>query len=235
MSYGVNYPFGLQPRSYLNGNVFNGQGSEYLINGNTNGSSTSPASYATSIFLGDLVKLAADGTIQKCAAGDASIGVFWGCKYFDTTNTFVFSKYWPASTPTFLGQYPTAYVVDDPNVIYSAQVFGTAAVTGSVNTINIGLSSGTASDLNYNYNINVNNGVIGGNVPNFGSIVSGNSTAYVDLTTQTTNGGPGTTATQLKLIRLEQAPGNNFGVPFNNGLFLINNDIYKGGVGTSGV
>jgi hypothetical protein len=224
MAYGVDAPFGLQPRSYVNGNVWTGQVTEYLINGSLSGAA---ASYASSIFMGDIVTLAVDGTINKVTGTDnhASIGVFWGCKYYDTTNTLVFSKNWTASTPTFNNTNPICYVVDDPNVLFSAQVKGTGNVTKNVNTINIGLNvNGTyESDLNYNYLIHL------GSAPG-GSTISGNSTTYVDLATQST-----TATYQVKLIQLEKYPGNNFGVQFNNGLFLINNHVYKGGTGTVGV
>jgi len=220
MSYGTDAPFGFQPRQYLDGSLWTGQNSEYFINGNLTGTL---ASYATSIFTGDLVKLAVDGTIQKCAVGDATIGVFFGCKYFDASNTFQRSAYWAASTPTYLGQNPVAYVVDDPNVLFDAQVKGTGTVTTNVNTINIGVNVATTyqSELNYNYNINLGAG---------GSTISGQSSEYCDLATQAV-----TATLQLKLIRLTPRPGNNFGLAFNNGLFLINNHIYKGGTGTAGI
>jgi hypothetical protein len=221
MSYGVNAPFGFQPSQYLNGNSWTGQASEYLINGNVSGGATS---YATSIFTGDLVTLLSDGTIGLTAVGEnASIGVFIGCKYFDSNNNFVPSRYWIASTPTYSNTNPICYVVDDPNVLFDAQVSGTATVTGNVNTINIGLNADAAytSELNYNYNISLGAG---------GSTISGNSGSYINLATQAT------TATHMvKLVRLTPRPGNNFGVTYNNGLVLINNHVYKGGTGTAGV
>lgn len=219
MSYGTNAPFGFQPRQYLNGSLWTGQQSEYLINGNLNGTL---ASYATNIYTGDLVKLAVDGTIQLAAVGDPSIGVFFGCKYFDSSNTLVFKPYWPASTATYAGSNPVAFVIDDPDVLFSAQVLGTGTVTGNINTINIGLNgNGTyQSELNYNYNIAIGTG----------NTLSGNSGATANLATQAT-----TATLQLKLVRLEPRIGNTFGLTFNNGLFLINNHIYKGGTGTAGI
>lgn len=224
MSYGTNAPQGFQPRQYLDGTPWSGQQSSYLINGNVSGGATS---YATSIFTGDLVSLLSDGTIGKTAAGtNASIGVFVGCKYADVNNNMVFLPYWPASTPTYLNANIEAFVVDDPNVLFDAQVVGTApsggSNTGSVNTINIGLNANGnyLSDLNFNYNINVGTG----------STISGQSGAYIDMTTQ----GTGATL-QLKLIRLTPRPGNTFGLAYNNGLVLINNHVYKGGTGTAGI
>lgn len=214
MSYGTNAPFGFQARSHLLGMPITTQQDLYFINGNVAGGSVS---YATSIFTGDLVKLAADGSIQLAGVGDASIGVFMGCTYFDTTNTLVFKPYWPASTQTFLFSNPSAYVIDDPYVVYSAQVAGVALVTGNTNTINY---NGTTSDLNWNYNIAIGTG----------STASGQSGAYVNLATQAA-----TASLQMKLIRLEPRVGNTYGLAYNNGLFLINNHIYKGGTGTAGI
>jgi hypothetical protein len=218
MSYGVDAPFGLQPRFYK-GTKWDGQVSTYLINGNVGGAGTS---YATSIFKGDLVKLAVDGTIQRCAAGDAAIGVFWGCQYFDSTNTFIPSNYWKASNLTYNSSNPTAFVIDSPDVIFDIQAKGTGAVTGNVNTINQGLNAnaGYQSDLNYNYNIAVGTG----------NTLSGYSGAYLDLSTQAV-----TATLQLKLIGLTPVPGNNFGVTFNNGLVKINNHTLQGGTGTVGI
>lgn len=221
MAYGVNAPFGFQPRQYLNGSPWSGQLSEYLINGNVNGGATS---YATSIFTGDLVNLLVDGTIGLTAVGEnASIGVFWGVKYFDTNNNPVYQRFWTASTPTYANSNPICYVVDDPNVLFDAQVAGTGTVTSNVNTINIGLNTGAGyqSELNYNYNISLGAG---------GSTISGNSGSYINLATQAT------TATHMvKLIRLTPYPTNTYGLAYNNGLVLINNHVYKGGTGTLGV
>ncbi len=59
--------------------------------------------YATSIFFGDVVKVAADGTIQK-DTGTTSLtplGIFLGCRYVNPSLGYVLdSQCWPASTST---------------------------------------------------------------------------------------------------------------------------------------
>lgn len=83
--------------------------------------------YATSIFSGDLVKLVATGTIEVAAAGDSVVGVFAGCSYTAADGEVKFSKYWPASTDV-KGAYATAYVYDDPKIVFRAQFDGASGI-----------------------------------------------------------------------------------------------------------
>jgi hypothetical protein len=76
--------------------------------------------YATSIYSGDIVKVVAAGVIERSAASDASVGVFAGCSYTKDNGEVVFSQYWPAST-SVNGSYATAYVYNDPQIVYRAQ------------------------------------------------------------------------------------------------------------------
>lgn len=59
--------------------------------------------YTTSIFYGDVVKMASTGLIQK-DTGTTTLtpyGVFLGCSYVGTgTGFYLNSQYWPASTTT---------------------------------------------------------------------------------------------------------------------------------------
>jgi len=83
--------------------------------------------YAANIFNGDAVKLAADGTIQVAAAGDSLVGVFAGCSYTKADGEIVFSKYWPTGTDV-AGSYATAYVYDDPKIVFRAQFDGASGI-----------------------------------------------------------------------------------------------------------
>src|SRR5271168_3848232 len=116
MAYGVNAPFGLQPRQYLDGSLWNGQSGNYSI----------ASSYGTNIFTGDPVTQLANGTIGIGVAGSAIVGVFIGCKYFDQSNTLHFSPYWPANTVTFQTNPAEALIVDDPNILFDVQTSGGA-------------------------------------------------------------------------------------------------------------
>jgi len=92
-------PYGMIP-------VLN-QGAAY----NTQGFPTVPIldGYTTSIYYGDVVKLASDGTIQK-DTGTTTLtpyGVFLGCEYVDPSLGYLFdNNFWPASTTTGYTTYP---------------------------------------------------------------------------------------------------------------------------------
>lgn len=86
--------------------------------------------YTTSIFFGDVVKMATTGVIQK-DTGTTTLtpwGVFMGCSYVDPTWGFWNNaQYWPASTTTgvTLGpKRPMGKVVTDPNAVYMIQADG---------------------------------------------------------------------------------------------------------------
>jgi len=74
--------------------------------------------YATGIAKNDVVKLAADGSIQLAAAGNRFLGVFQGCSYVDAQGNVVYSKQWPASQ---VATDIKAMVIDDPMVSYIVQ------------------------------------------------------------------------------------------------------------------
>lgn len=77
--------------------------------------------YATALIRGDLVKLANDGTIQRAAAGNTIVGVFWGVEYVDdTTGDIKFDSVWTASQSIKSGTTAKAYVYDDPNTVFKA-------------------------------------------------------------------------------------------------------------------
>lgn len=98
--------------------------------------------YDTNIFTGDPVK--STGTGRNIAIGTAGgniLGVFAGCSYKTAAGDFAYSNYWPASTDV-IGEV-TAWVWDDPNIIFRAQA------AGSIVAADIGLladlSSGNGS------------------------------------------------------------------------------------------
>lgn len=203
MSYGVNAPQGLQPSQYLNGTPWSGQTSEYSI----------ASGYNTSLFSGDPVYVAADGTIIKAVAGNGNpvMGVFFGVKYIDTTGTSQTLPYWLANTVTQGALLAQASVIDDPSVLYDIQ---------STTTNGTGIL--VQGDLNATYSI-----VLGAGSTRTGQ--SGASLGAID----------NAAGSQLRLLRFTPNPKNlqaiAAGTAFTNGLVLINNDPYKGGVGTSGV
>jgi hypothetical protein len=95
--------------------------------------------YAANIAMGDIVQLVDGGsatTIQKqSGTGDATtaidmVGVFVGCSYTDpNTNQVVYSQLWPTGT---VASDAMAFVVDDPNVLFTIQADGAPSNPGDV-------------------------------------------------------------------------------------------------------
>lgn len=201
MSYGTNAPQGLQPRFYLSGANWNGALSEYQI----------VSGYATNLFSGDPVYCgngANDGAIVIATAGDGNplLGVFMGCKYINSAGVQVYSPYWPASTATQGAVNATAFVVDDPNVIFDIQTAATPVGIAQSNIFSNGnLSAGA------------------------GSTITGQSAWVLNATLNTT------ATFQVKLLRLTPVPTNVASAAYNNVCVLINNHFFKGGTGTLGV
>lgn len=103
-------PFGFKPVRKING-AWLGETNPYPI----------ASAYGTSIYRGDPVGALADGTIGRAAAGSQARGVFWGVEYVDSTGEVKFQSYWTASTATLNSVAATAYVIDDPFVVFEIQ------------------------------------------------------------------------------------------------------------------
>jgi hypothetical protein len=113
--------YGLKPVKRADGQPYAGAVTHYLID---------PAGEATNIFNGSIVTLGTDGYIAL-ATGDGSdettnnlggssigaIGVFVGCSYTNDQGQTVHSQYYPSGALNGV-----AYVVDDPNVLFSAEL-----------------------------------------------------------------------------------------------------------------
>lgn len=91
--------------------------------------------YGTSIFKGDVVKLATDGTVQKDVGTTTltPLGVLEGVSFTDPSlGYFNNQQAWPASTttgqPTTSQGYPRAKVVSFPQAVYQIQANGPVAI-----------------------------------------------------------------------------------------------------------
>lgn len=180
-------PFGLKPMKLVGNRPFAGATNLYRITTN----------YATSIFTGDIVSIAAAGTCEKVTtlgtaasqfpAGTA--GVFVGCVYTDpSTKQPRFSQMWTGGT---VASDAYAYVVDDPSVIYMIQASGTVPETAR--GANIGV------------------------VQTAGSTVYGTSKVAADITTiaQTATIG-------LRIVDFSALPTDAIGDSFTNILVMFN-------------
>jgi len=106
-----NAPFGLRPvRHYSGGCV---RANAYQIAGG----------YTSNIFRGDPVKsVGTNKRIAVAAATNTMRGVFDGCEYVDTNGEIKFSHHWPANQAIKTGSVVTAFVWDDPMILFEAQM-----------------------------------------------------------------------------------------------------------------
>ena len=124
-------PYGLKPVKRADGMPYAGATSTYLID---------PAGEATNLFNGQVVTIGSDGYIALAGGTGAdittnnlggssigAIGVFVGCEYTNAEGQQLFSQYYPSGTAN--GGAIKAYVVDDPNVLFQAQLDGAGAQT----------------------------------------------------------------------------------------------------------
>tara|TARA_R110000796_G_scaffold228451_1_gene345589 strand:- start:5289 stop:5897 length:609 start_codon:yes stop_codon:yes gene_type:complete len=158
-------PYGLKPVRRADGMPYAGATNQYLID---------PAGEATNLFYGQVVIIGADGYIALSTAtgadittnnlggsGVGAIGVFVGCEYVNSSGQLVQAQYYPTGTSN--GDTIKAYVVDDPNVLFEAQLdaAGVQTIIGT-NTFFAAVQSTST-----------------------GSTTTGNSTSALDATVQT--------------------------------------------------
>jgi len=130
----VNAPNGFVPLRHLTGGVI--RANEYAI----------ANSYAANLASGDLVTLAANGTVVRGTAGGTALGVFYVVEYIDNdTGDVKFSKVWNTGTTAKANEPIKAYVYDDPNITYAVQVNGTFVSTavGALANVTLGTFNST--------------------------------------------------------------------------------------------
>jgi hypothetical protein len=156
-------PYGLKPVKRADGMPYAGATSQYLID---------PAGEATNLFYGQVVIIGADGYIALATGSGAdlttnsisgttgvgAIGVFVGCEYTNDMGQTVQAQYYPSGALN-----AKAYVVDDPNVLFQAQLDGTGAQTIIGTNTFFAAAQSTST----------------------GSTSTGNSTSALDATVQT--------------------------------------------------
>lgn len=122
-------PYGLRPVKRVDGMPYAGAFSTFLID---------PAGVNTNIYNGSVVYInangyinivtgtGADATTNDWPTGSTSatgaLGVFVGCSFVNAQGQLIFSQYYPAGTTGVV----QAFVVDDPMVLFAAQLDGTA-------------------------------------------------------------------------------------------------------------
>jgi len=194
-------PYGLRPVKRLDGLPYSGATSSYLID---------PAGEATNLFYGQVVILGADGYVALCTATGAdattnnlggssigALGVFVGCEYVNAQGQVIFAQYYPSGTAN--GGPIKAYVVDDPFVLFQAQLDGSGAQTIiGTNTLFPTVQSTST-----------------------GSTATGNSTSALDATVQVTAGA-------FRIVSFVSPTSDAFPdvlVAFSNGFHRYTNNV----------
>ena len=168
----VSAPYGFKPVNRIDGLPYAGAIRQIPI----------ASTYNTAIYNGDIVRIAAGGTIEKStvttdattAAANNTYGVFVGVAYTNSSGQPVEAQYYPGNAAATSA---VAYVVDDPMAAFKV------AVTYSGNT--------TVTT--------VNQSIVGTNVPvvqNTGSTTTGDSA----LAVYATNGAGNAAALPLRVI-----------------------------------
>ena len=161
-------PYGLKPVKRADGMPYAGATSQYLID---------PAGEATNLFYGQVVIIGADGYIALATGtgadltsnsisgttGVGAIGVFVGCEYVNAQGQVIHAQYYPSGYAAPTGTSIKAYVVDDPNVLFQAQLDGSGAQTIIGTNTFFAAAQSTST----------------------GSTATGNSTSALDTTVQT--------------------------------------------------
>lgn len=125
----VSAPYGLVPINRVDGMPYAGAIRQLPI----------ASTYNTAIFNGDIVRIAAGGTIQKStvtvdsttAAANNTYGVFMGVQYVNSQGQTVQAQYYPGNAAA---SSAVAYVVDDPMAAFKVAV--TYSGNATVTTVN---------------------------------------------------------------------------------------------------
>ena len=126
----VDAAFGMRPVRHLSGGQI--RANEYKIASGT----------SSNIFTGDCVKLLSTGYIDVAAAGNRLLGVFAGAQYTASDGEVKFVRYFPTGTATQGSGDVTAYIYDDPNIVYAVQSAGSADFADIGNLADIVVGSG---------------------------------------------------------------------------------------------
>jgi hypothetical protein len=173
----VDKPYGLQPINLIGGQVYAGSTRLMRI----------VSGYATSIYYGDVVKIAADGTIQKDVGTSTAtpVGVFLGCTYTNpTTSQKTFSQYWPTGTVASDAQ---GYVVDDPDILFKVATVSAGTTVAFYGSDIIGANAVLVQNAGSNSSGDSAVGIFGANVATTASF----PIRIVDIVPDTSNGANG--------------------------------------------
>ena len=158
----VSAPYGLKPINRVDGLPYAGAIRQIPI----------ASTYNTAIYNGDIVRIAAGGTIEKStvttdsttAAANNTYGVFVGVAYTNSMSQPVEAQYYPGNSGV---SNAVAYVVDDPMAAFKVAVVSGTTVIASVGRAVVGSNMAL--------------------VQNAGNTTTGNSRVAISASTATTN------------------------------------------------
>jgi hypothetical protein len=150
----VSAPYGLQAINRVDGMPYSGAIRQLPIT----------AAYGTAIYNGDIVKLVTGGTVEKSAIGanveaQATLGVFVGCQYVNSTSQTVQAQYYPTGVTSAI-----AYIVLDPQAAFKVAVTTSGntsvvtSVTRAVVGTNMAIATGSGSNTTGNSGLSVISG-----------------------------------------------------------------------------
>lgn len=153
---------------------------------NVTGDFTIAGGLASNIYRGDLVTPTGTGNninLTSAGASNPSIGPFKGVNYVDAGGSVQWRPYWGSGQTILAGTTAEAFVFDDPQLLFDAQVSGTAGLvaTNIYNTANVVIGTGSA--------------------------LTGQSAAMVDQSTFSSS----STTQQLRVLGLRQTTNNAYG------------------------
>lgn len=201
---------GFIPVKHVNGSPYNGQSNIYAT----------AAADGTALFVGDPVKLAADGNAQgiqlvtKATAGAAVLGVVVGVintkldPVAGTMSGGSISLDTPVYRPASTAQY--VLVCDSPDVVYEVEAVTGANASYSFAVADVGQNADLATVA--------------------GSTVTGTSAAALDMSTKNT-----TATLQWKILGVVQRPDNEITGASTKVQVKINNAQMSAGTGTAGI
>jgi hypothetical protein len=141
----VNAPYGLRAINRVDGLPYAGAIRQIPI----------ASTYNTPIYYGDIVRIAAGGTIQKStvttdattAAANNTVGVFVGCSFVNSQSQPVSGQFYQSNTTN---QSAVAFVVDDPLALFKVAVTlsngAMSYVNQSIVGTNMAVVQGTGSN-----------------------------------------------------------------------------------------
>jgi hypothetical protein len=150
----VDAPYGLEAINRVDGLPYAGAIRQIPID----------SDYNTAIYNGDIVRVAAGGTVEKStvtvsatgAAANNTVGVFVGVQYVNTQGQTVQAQYYPGNSAATSA---VAFVVDDPLAAFKVAVTLANSAVSTVNQsivgTNMAIVQGTGSNTTGNSGLSV--------------------------------------------------------------------------------